>query len=934
MTIASAPTSPSAYAPGPFANFTQLPSYLPAAAWRLLRWLSVAVALGLAALLVVRPALGLQVFWGLAVPALPLAFMFVPGLWRNLCPLASSNQAPRRLELTRGRAQRTLSPAVAYPVGIALCVGLIVSRKLLFNGSGPATAGLLMWAMGSAFFGGLLFKGKSGWCSSICPLLPVQRLYGQTPFIRVANTQCEPCVGCAKNCYDFNPGAAYLADQYDPNPAYRNFRRFFAGIFPGLVLGFYLTPSASAAAPSAIVVEMLMYMASSFTVFTLLDMLVGKTRNLAPVLFAAVAFNIYYWFAAAIIFQTLTDLGFAPDKTLVGALRTAASIGSLVWLARSMHVERIFLREQVKKGVKGEIRLAPIVVETVRLNRKALSLQPGARKATPSRPATASPAVEATPREAGTEPAELCIAPTGTVAALRKGQVLLDVLEGCGAAINAGCRAGACGADPIAVIDGQEQLAPACSEEQATLDRLGHAPNTRLACMARVRAAGPITIELKPHAKGARPQEQALTAPPAATVKDFDRSIRRIVIIGNGVAGLTAAEHVRRLHTDCEIDLVGRENHSAYNRMAIARLISGRNGMTGLQLLPDQWYAEKRVNAWLATHVRSIDTARQEVTLATGETLRWDRLILATGSSAWIPPMAGFGVPGSFVLRDADDALSIRTHVQKHGAKSAVVVGAGLLGLEAAQAMRQLRLSVVVLSNSEQVLDRQIDAGASELLCRHLQTQGIEVACNALVRAVHADRQGRCRAVELTDGRRLAADIVIACTGARPNLELASDAGLATGRGIVVDEHMRTSAKHVYAAGDVAEFAGQVHGLWAVAMQQGEIAARNALGEVCRYAGHIPVTALKVSGISVRSAGVVAAVGSDDREDVRRDRKAASYCKIVERNGTVIGAVMVGPVEGADVILKAVRERTDFRTLECEIGGQFSQPRPAEALAG
>jgi nitrite reductase (NADH) large subunit len=117
-------------------------------------------------------------------------------------------------------------------------------------------------------------------------------------------------------------------------------------------------------------------------------------------------------------------------------------------------------------------------------------------------------------------------------------------------------------------------------------------------------------------------------------------------------------------------------------------------------------------------------------------------------------------------------------------------------------------------------------------------------------------------------------------------------------------------------------------------MQQGEIAARNALGEVCRYAGHIPVTALKVSGISVRSAGVVAAVGSDDREDVRRDRKAASYCKIVERNGTVIGAVMVGPVEGADAIVKAVRERTDFRTLECEIGGQFSQPRPAEALAG
>ena len=181
----------------PFPNYLQMRAYLPGWAWRVLRLCSVLTALGVAVLLAGWPEEGLPLFWGLIVPVLPLMFMLTPGVWRNICPLASSNQAPRRLGLIKGRVQKSLATGAAFPIGIGLFIAAIVARRLLFSTSGPATAALIVGAMAAAFGGGLLFKGKSGWCSSVCPLLPVQRLYGQTPFIKVANTQCEPCVGCA-----------------------------------------------------------------------------------------------------------------------------------------------------------------------------------------------------------------------------------------------------------------------------------------------------------------------------------------------------------------------------------------------------------------------------------------------------------------------------------------------------------------------------------------------------------------------------------------------------------------------------------------------------------------------------------------------------------------------------------------------------------------
>jgi len=870
----------------PFPNYTQLSKFLPQSIWHSLRVLSVISALGMAYVLWKNPTLGLPIFWGLAVPVLPLLFFIAPGVWRNICPLAASNQLPRLAGISRSATNATLSQGLAFPIGMLAFFVLVTARKVLFNNSGEATAILIVGAMAAALVGGLLFKGKSGWCSSICPLLPVQRLYGQTPFVKVANTHCQPCVGCAKNCYDFNPGTAYLADQYDAKRGYRSFRRFFAGIFPGFILAFYLVPNPPDISASSMILHIFMYMALSLALFNLLDTAMQAMINLVPVIFAVAAINIYYWFSATTIVNTVSGFGLPLRDSTIWGIRAVVLICSLVWLWRSVQKERLYLADQERQASSGQIKLTPIVVES--LDEFSRLVKP-ARKELAPKEACVSGEAQIVPlkdfrstTESGST--ELCIDPTGQRSPLRQGQSLLDAIEACGGAIEAGCRMGVCGADPIAVTEGSEHLSPISADECATLKRLGCAENTRMACSARMRGQGVVKIELEPH----RSQQPKLVIA-GGTESVGDPSIRSVVIVGNGIAGIAAAEQVRRLHATCEIHVVSRENHALYNRMGIARLINDRSGMHGLHLHPEGWYKEQRITNWLNTHAVGIDTDNHQVILATRERIAYDRLILANGSSAQIPAIAGFGMPGSFVLREADDAMGLRDYIQRHDSRTVVVAGAGLLGLEAAHALKKMGLKVIVLSNADQILNRQLDVRGSRLLQAYLGSEGIEILTGVEAAALISDENGRISGVQLKDGQELAADIFLACTGVRPNVELAHAAGIATRRGILVDDRMQTNLPEVYAAGDVAEHEGIAFGLWPVAAEQGEIAAINALGGNRLYGGHTPSTLLKVSGIDLLSIGQVNADGQGVYNIVDEQPECFKYRKLVFSAGRLKG---------------------------------------------
>jgi NAD(P)H-nitrite reductase large subunit len=391
------------------------------------------------------------------------------------------------------------------------------------------------------------------------------------------------------------------------------------------------------------------------------------------------------------------------------------------------------------------------------------------------------------------------------------------------------------------------------------------------------------------------------------------------VVLGNGIAGVTAADFVRRGHPDCEIVVIGKEAHLLYNRMGISRLVYGRSAMKGLYLLPDSWYDDNRIVCWLNTRVRRIDAEGKKVVLATGEDLAYDRLILATGSSSFVPPIAGYGLPGSFVLREADDAIAIRRYAQEHGSETAVVAGGGLLGLEAAHALHRLGLTTTVVELAPRLLPNFTDERASALLTEYLENLGIAIQTGTSIAAVNGNGDGdgdgtaTVASVTLANGRVLSADVFLVAAGITPNVDLAREAGLEVNRGVVVDDGMRTSDPSIFAAGDVAEIGGRVLGLWPIAVNQAEVAARNAVGADDTHAHVLPVALLKGVGIDLLSAGRITVDHEAGEEAVVVDHgREHQYAKLVlAADGRVVGGLLLNRSAHHSALITAVKESVD-----------------------
>jgi nitrite reductase (NADH) large subunit len=855
-----------ATAANPFPNYTQMPRHLPIWAWHVGRAVTVALAVGECVLLIVNPHRGLELWWRLLVPLLPLLWLTAPGLWRNLCPLAASNQTPRLFGFTRALTIPDGYREYAPVVGMVAFILLVASREPLLNTSGVATAVLIGVSLLGAFAGGVVFKGKSGWCSSLCPLLPVQRVYGQTPFATIPNSHCQPCVGCTKNCYDFNPRVAYLADLYEEDRHYTGYRKFFVGSFPGLIYCYFTLPAhISAGADYA---RFAVFIGVSAGSFFLAETLLKVTVNKLTAVYGAVAISLFYFYAAPVLSRTLT--GSQSTGWFVWGLRGAVWALAAVWLVRTWRKEAVFLEQA---AAPAPVRLGTGALDAAR-----------ARQA---------------------DNPEITFEPSGLRLVAKPGATLLELAESGEQAIEAGCRMGVCGADPVCVVSGMDNLSPVSGDERATLERLGYAENTRMACCARV--SGPVTITLTPErASGAAPKRVEGFTP--------DPDVKRVVIIGNGIAGVTASDHVRRRHPDCQIDIVANEPYPLYNRMGIGRLVYGRSAMVGLQLLPDSWYEDNDVTCWLNTFATGLDRDLREIALGTGETLPYDRLIFAAGSASSVPPIEGFGAPGSFVLRRAADAFAIRTYAQEQSAQHAVVAGGGLLGLEAAYALHKIGLHVTVLERGNTLLSHQLDERAGEILRDYLEGLGLHAWLASETASLRCGDEGRVREVQLRDGRSLPAELFLIAAGITPLAELARVSGIAVSRGVIVDDELRTSDPNVFAVGDVAEHDGHVYGLWPAAVEQGEVAAENALGGHRSYHGTVPVTMLKVAGVDLMSIGRFQATDGDGVIALE-DQDQHSYRKLVIAEGRIVGAILIGRPGDAPHVTAAVKEAHDVSAL-------------------
>ncbi len=854
-----------------FPAYTEMHRRLPIKAWHPIRIASVLAYLALCVTLFIRPAGGQFWFFKVIVPLLPILFFTAPGLWRNICPLAAANQAPRVLSFTRAFTPPEWLRKYGVMISIVLFFGITSTRIAFFDINGAGLSVLLALTILNAFVAGIAFKGKSGWCSSICPLLPLQRVYGQTPFVKVANSHCQPCVGCTKNCYDFRPSVAYQADLHEPDPAWTAPRKLFVSALPGYVLGFFLLISHPGTTLPEVYLRLALFFVGSVGLFYALQAFMPWLSTTVQVaLWGATAISIFYWFSGHTLedsFATITGLQL---NWLRWAIRGIVWVLALFWIARTYVKGRQYEEDAASRPTLPVIQISPRAAKVAQ--KVAAATGPEVRFTGSDKPAQAE-----------------------------IGMSLLALAERESQSIEAGCRMGVCGADPVAVLDGGGCLSAADEDELNTLRRLGFADNTRMACVARIQS-GPVTVSLTPEPGNPR----------SGAVTDFDRSIVSVVVLGNGIAGVTAADFVRRGHPDCEIHVVGSESHMLYNRMGISRLVYGRSAMQGLYLLPEQWYDDHQIVAWLNTQASRIDLASRRVFLATGDTLPYDRLVLATGSSSTSPPVAGFGQPGSFVLRSAADAMQIRAYAQEHGGREAVVAGGGLLGLEAAHSLHELGLRVTVLERGRRLLSRQIDEYCSELVDAHFARIGMQVLYGAESESLTG--QDRVRGVTLKDGRTLRCDVFLAAVGIRPNVELARQAGITVNRGVVVNDRMETSAPGVFAAGDVAEHGGQVFGLWPIAAKQGEAAAVNALGGNLELTSEVPATILKGVDLDLFSIGRPAAQPGDQVVvDEDPDPSAPSYRRLVLSGGRAVGGIVLGNhPDDVAAVTAAVKNRAEI----------------------
>jgi len=383
----------------------------------------------------------------------------------------------------------------------------------------------------------------------------------------------------------------------------------------------------------------------------------------------------------------------------------------------------------------------------------------------------------------------------------------------------------------------------------------------------------------------------------------------RLVLIGNGLAGMRCLEDLLDMAPDrYEVTVIGEEPWGNYNRIMLSPVLSGEKTIEDIMLHPPKWYDDKSIKFIAGDKAVKIDRPRKVVYTEKGKIVDYDRLILATGSTPFIPPVQGVDLKGVLTFRDIYD---VNTMIEYCDSKTnAVVIGGGLLGLEAAYGLKQRGMNVTVLHLMDRIMERQLDGRASQLLRHSIEQKGIHIITEANTEALIGDENGHVKQIRLKDGTVLDADLVVFAVGIRPNIALAQSAGLRCNRGVLVNDTMQTFDPSIYAVGECIEHRGQTFGLVEPLWGQAFICATHLAehGSLTFKAPTVP-TQLKVSGVDVFSAGNFEP--KDDYEDIiLNDEKRQIYKRIIIQSDRVIGAVLFGDTEDGMWYAELIADQT------------------------
>ena len=375
---------------------------------------------------------------------------------------------------------------------------------------------------------------------------------------------------------------------------------------------------------------------------------------------------------------------------------------------------------------------------------------------------------------------------------------------------------------------------------------------------------------------------------------------RRFVLIGGGAAGLECAKAIRRRDKTASITLICGEKQAPYNRPALSDALADGLSLAALLLQEPQWYEEQAIRLLTGVCCTEILREQKQVRLDNGETLPYDKLLLAAGSQPFLPLKPQEGAVPLYALRSYEDCLRLTQAAQ--GAKKVVILGGGILGVEAALALRERGLRVTIAERGPHILTAQADENAAALTADWLNRRGISIRCGVAGEALLPE------GLRLNDGSVLEADFVLAAAGVRPQVALAQACGLATDRGVLTDETMVTSDPDIYAAGDCAQFQDRPGGLWSEAAAQGQVAGAQMAGDSqAVYTRPVPAAALEENGLSLFSCGLTR--GARLQTLTYEDAFSGVYKRLFLEDGKIVGGILFGDTSQAGQLLNWVASR-------------------------
>jgi nitrite reductase (NADH) large subunit len=385
----------------------------------------------------------------------------------------------------------------------------------------------------------------------------------------------------------------------------------------------------------------------------------------------------------------------------------------------------------------------------------------------------------------------------------------------------------------------------------------------------------------------------------------------KYVIIGSGVAGTTAAEHIRKIDNSGEITIITDEAFAFYSRLRLIEYLAGEAGAEDILIHDKEWYEKNNIKLLTDSSVSQIDKDRKQVAFEKGGSLSYNRLLIATGGYSFVPPITGSDKKGVFALRTIRDADEIMSYSK--GKKRVVLIGGGVLGLEAGNSLRKKGLSISVVEFFPRLLPRQMDPEGADVLRQQMEDMGFSFYLGAKTREVTGD--DHAEGISLEDGTGIDGDLVIVSAGVRPRAGLAEQLGLTINKGLVVNDRMETGINGIYAAGDLIEHRERFYGIWPAAQKQGEIAGINMAGGEAVYEGTTMSNVLKVVGVDLAAAGDIDA-DNELESIVHKDSSRYIYKKLVLRDNVLSGCILYGDISGYRKILKAIDEKRNVGDIK------------------